>query len=181
MFWYMSFPDQGLFPWLIPDYNMDNQIQSAYLRRTRSLNCVDILLQMLVGLVETLSLVWPSVWSSYLKDFLSMHKWFICQSVRVLFLKNNLWSLLPYLSSMDFSHFSLVCAHLFRLFFFFCLTSIQKFFATSKGPVAVMSALVAQILQGVESNQGEWTSPQIATVLAGFVLCLVLIWSDEIR
>ena len=53
-----------------------------------------------------------------------------------------------------------------------------KFFATSKdvsiGPVAVMSALVAQILQGVESNYpGEWAGPQIATVLAfltGFIV-----------
>ena len=58
------------------------------------------------------------------------------------------------------------------------LTSIQKVFATSKdvsiGPVAVMSALVAQIIQGVESNHpGEWTGPQIATVLAfltGFIV-----------
>ena len=53
-----------------------------------------------------------------------------------------------------------------------------KFFATSKdvsiGPVAVMSALVAQIIQGVESNHpGEWAAPQIATVLAfltGFIV-----------
>ena len=60
------------------------------------------------------------------------------------------------------------------------LLSLQafKFFATSKdvsiGPVAVMSLLVAQIIQDVESSHpGEWAGPQIATVLAfltGFIV-----------
>ena len=53
-----------------------------------------------------------------------------------------------------------------------------KLFATSKdvsiGPVAVMSVTVAQIIQAVDSDHpGEWTGPQIATVLAflaGFIV-----------
>ena len=64
--------------------------------------------------------------------------------------------------------------------FLSCFLSLQafKFFATSKdvsiGPVAVMSVTVAQIIQGIESNHpGEWSGPQIATVLAfltGFIV-----------
>jgi sodium-independent sulfate anion transporter 11 len=61
---------------------------------------------------------------------------------------------------------------------FFVLINIQKkFFATSKdvsiGPVSVMSITVAQIIQGIDSKHpGEWTGPEIGTVLAfmtGFI------------
>jgi solute carrier family 26 (sodium-independent sulfate anion transporter), member 11 len=55
----------------------------------------------------------------------------------------------------------------------------SKFFATSKdvsiGPVAVMSLVVAQIIQDVNAHHaGEWSSPHIATVLAFLTGSIVL-------